>query len=68
MGKRPEMATALSHWFRLVLGAGRELVTKAEQQGVQRDGGNNFCQIWRIGQQQALPPQCLLSTASRERR
>lgn len=31
VGKRPEMVTVLSHWFRLVLGVGRELVTKAEQ-------------------------------------
>lgn len=33
-GKRPEMVTVLSNWFRLALGVGRELVTKAEQQVV----------------------------------
>lgn len=31
VGKRPEMVRVLSDWFRLALGAGRELVTKAKQ-------------------------------------
>lgn len=31
VGKRPEIVTVMSDWFRLALGVGRELVTKAKR-------------------------------------